>query len=138
MSSALQQSNLKLAPLSCDLVLQNYQVDWEAILARSPEPFIQSVSPWLYPPAARETFQSSPSGQGLPADSARTEDPLADMTTPSMDGTASNVASSSIASSTAAGSSQAAPPTTGVRPLAPLDESVTRLHQSCPFYMSQL
>ena len=70
----------------CDLLLQNYQVDWEAILARSPEPFIQSVSPWLYPPAARETLQNSPSGQGLTADSARVEDPLADMSTPSMDG----------------------------------------------------
>ncbi|BDA45969.1 probable UDP-N-acetylglucosamine-peptide N-acetylglucosam at N-terminal half [Coccomyxa sp. Obi] len=30
-----------------------YQVDWEAILARSADPFIASVSPWLYPPAAR-------------------------------------------------------------------------------------
>ncbi|KAL3145349.1 hypothetical protein ABBQ38_001606 [Trebouxia sp. C0009 RCD-2024] len=83
---------------------KNYQVDWEAILARSPEPFIQSVSPWLYPPAARETLQSSPSGQGLTADSARTEDPLADMITPAQDGTPSGAV---------AGSSQAAPPTTG-------------------------
>ena len=32
---------------------QNYQVDWEAILSRSREPFIASVSAWLYPPAAR-------------------------------------------------------------------------------------
>lgn len=64
-------------------------MDWEAILARSPEPFIQSVSPWLYPPAARETLQSSPSGQGLTADSARAEDPLADRSTPSMDGNGS-------------------------------------------------
>ena len=33
--------------------MQGYQVDWEAILSRSPEPFIASVSAWLYPPAAR-------------------------------------------------------------------------------------
>lgn len=33
--------------------LQTYQVDWEAILAQSVEPFIDSVSPWLYPPAAK-------------------------------------------------------------------------------------
>ena len=32
---------------------QNYQVDWEAILSRAREPFIASVSAWLYPPAAR-------------------------------------------------------------------------------------
>ena len=32
---------------------QAYQVDWEAILSRSAEPFIASVSAWLYPPAAR-------------------------------------------------------------------------------------
>ncbi|KAL3144958.1 hypothetical protein ABBQ32_003464 [Trebouxia sp. C0010 RCD-2024] len=83
---------------------KNYQVDWEAILARSPEPFIQSVSPWLYPSAARETLQSSPSGQGLTADSSRTEDPLADMITPPLDGTPSGAV---------AGNSQAAPPTKG-------------------------
>lgn len=53
--------------------LQDYQVDWEAILARSPNPFIQSVSPWLYPPAAREALLHAPSGQGLTADSARIE-----------------------------------------------------------------
>ena len=91
----------------CDFLLQNYQVDWEAILARSPEPFIQSVSPWLYPPAARETpLQSSPSGQGLTADSARIEDPLADMSAPSMDG---------IADGSIAGVSKAAPPDTGLQ-----------------------
>ena len=28
-------------------------MDWEAILSRSSEPFIASVSSWLYPPAAR-------------------------------------------------------------------------------------
>ena len=33
--------------------MQGYQVDWEAILSRSPKPFIASVSGWLYPPAAR-------------------------------------------------------------------------------------
>jgi hypothetical protein len=33
--------------------VQAYQVDWEAILSRSAEPFIASVSSWLYPPAAQ-------------------------------------------------------------------------------------
>ena len=88
-------------------LLQNYQVDWEAILARSPEPFVQSVSPWLYPPAARETpLQSSPSGQGLTADSARIEDPLAEMSTGSMDG----IGNGSIPAIT-----KAAPPITGLQ-----------------------
>ena len=91
----------------CDPLPQNYQVDWEAILARSPEPFIQSVSPWLYPPAARETpLQSSPSGQGLTADSARIEDPLADMSAPSVDGSGNG---------STAGVSKAAPPDTGLQ-----------------------
>lgn len=91
----------------CGPLLQNYQVDCEAILARSPEPFIQSVSPWLYPPAARETpLQSSPSGQGLTADSARIEDPLADMSASSMD---------DIANGSIAGISKAAPPETGLQ-----------------------
>ena len=85
--------------------MQNYQVDWEAILARSPEPFIQSVSPWLYPPAARETLQSAPSGQGLTVDSARIEDTLADMSTPSTD---------SIRRAEKDGVSKAAPPSAGV------------------------
>ena len=88
--------------VSCSV--QNYQVDWEAILARSPEPFIQSVSPWLYPPAARETLQSAPSGQGLTADSARIEDTLADMGTLIPDG---------IGAGEAAGVSKAAPPESG-------------------------
>ena len=39
--------------VSFPVALQAYQVDWEAILARSADPFIASVSPWLYPPAAR-------------------------------------------------------------------------------------
>ena len=55
------------------MLMQNYQVDWEAILSRSPMPFIQSVSPWLLPPAAREALLTAPSGQGLNADSARVE-----------------------------------------------------------------
>ena len=38
--------------LSLDAV-QAYQVDWEAILAQSADPFIASVAPWLYPAAAR-------------------------------------------------------------------------------------
>ena len=28
-------------------------MDWEAILSRSPQAFVASVSAWLYPPAAR-------------------------------------------------------------------------------------
>lgn len=32
---------------------QGYQTDWEAILSQSVEPFIGSVSQWLYPPEAR-------------------------------------------------------------------------------------
>ena len=95
-------------------------MDWEAILARSPEPFIQSVSPWLYPPAAREApLQNCPSGQGLTADSARTEDPLADMSTPSVDSTGNGNGNGSgkgsgTANGSIAGSSKAAPPTTGL------------------------
>lgn len=54
---------------------KDYQVDWEAILARSPTPFIQSVSPWLYPPAAREP-PVAPTGAGISADSSRVEDVL--------------------------------------------------------------
>ena len=34
-------------------MIQGCQVDWEAILSRSPKPFVASVSAWLYPPAAR-------------------------------------------------------------------------------------
>ncbi|DBA80252.1 hypothetical protein WJX79_002480 [Trebouxia sp. C0005] len=52
---------------------KDYQVDWEAILARSPTPFIQSVSSWLYPPAAKENPLHGPSGQGLCTDSLRAE-----------------------------------------------------------------
>ena len=50
-------------------------MDWEAILSRNPTGFIQSVSPWLYPPAARESLLHAPSGQGLTADSARADQP---------------------------------------------------------------
>lgn len=32
---------------------QGYQTDWEAILSQSVEPFLASVSAWLYPPEAR-------------------------------------------------------------------------------------
>ena len=53
--------------------VQGYQVDWEAILSRSPEPFIASVSAWLYPPAARgdqaaeaPTLASAPNPEQLP------------------------------------------------------------------------
>ena len=64
------------------LFVQDYQVDWEAILARSPTPFIQSVSPWLYPPAAKETPLHGPSGQGLRADSIRADVELPGISAP--------------------------------------------------------
>ena len=39
--------------ISCTLAcVQGCQVDWEAILSRSPEAFVASVGAWLYPPAA--------------------------------------------------------------------------------------
>ena len=41
---------------------QAYQVDWEAILSRSAEPFIASVSSWLYPPRGARGPHSSRSG----------------------------------------------------------------------------
>ena len=34
------------------VLVQSYQPDWEAILSRSPQDFIASVSKWLYPAAA--------------------------------------------------------------------------------------
>ena len=40
-------------PTHVPACVQGYQVDWEAILSRSSEPFVASVSAWLYPPAAR-------------------------------------------------------------------------------------
>ena len=64
------------------LFVQDYQVDWEAILARSPTPFIPSVSPWLYPPAAKETPLHGPSGQGLRADSIRADVELPGVSAP--------------------------------------------------------
>lgn len=33
--------------------MQSYQTDWEALLSRSPAPFIASVGKWMYPTAAR-------------------------------------------------------------------------------------
>ena len=33
--------------------MQSYQTDWEALLSRSPAPFIASVSSWMYPVEAR-------------------------------------------------------------------------------------
>ena len=39
--------------MSLSLCVRGYQVDWEAILSRSSDPFVTSVSAWLYPPAAR-------------------------------------------------------------------------------------
>lgn len=39
-------------------------MDWEAILAQHPDQFIASVSPWLYPPAARGEAQGQQQQQG--------------------------------------------------------------------------
>ena len=78
-------SNLCSAfPLSLLQLPQNYQVDWEAILARSPIPFIQSVSPWLYPPAAKEAPQP-PTGAGMAAESARVEEVLMQASQPELE-----------------------------------------------------
>ncbi len=33
--------------------MQDYQVDWEAILESSPDNFVSAVGSWLYPQAAR-------------------------------------------------------------------------------------
>ena len=52
--------------------LQDYQVDWEAILESSPAKFVDEVGSWLYPPAARGqpvnpgTASQYPDPQGLP------------------------------------------------------------------------
>ena len=43
---------------------QSYQTDWEAILSRTPQAFIASVSKWLYPPAARTPTAVSSSNGG--------------------------------------------------------------------------
>ena len=49
---------------------QAYQVDWEAILSRSAEPFIASVSSWLYPPAARGDPTAAAAEAGVGAGAA--------------------------------------------------------------------
>ena len=51
---------LVLANLQTLACVQGCQVDWEAILSRSPEPFVVSVSAWLYPPAARDQPAAQP------------------------------------------------------------------------------
>lgn len=76
--------NFASASLNVSPILQNYQVDWEAILARSPTPFIQSVSPWLYPPAAKEA-PHAPTGAGMSADSARVEEVLLESSQPEVE-----------------------------------------------------
>jgi len=42
-------------------------VDWEAILSRAPEPFVASVSRWLYPPAARAPPPAAAAADSAPA-----------------------------------------------------------------------
>lgn len=37
---------------ACQPVVQDYQIDWEAILSQECSTFITSVSAWLYPPTA--------------------------------------------------------------------------------------
>lgn len=50
--------------LTVCVLLQSYQTDWEAILSRTPQAFIASVSKWLYPPAARTPTPASGSKGG--------------------------------------------------------------------------
>lgn len=53
--------------------MQDYQVDWEAILESSPERFVSAISSWLYPAAARgqpsnpATTSQYPDPEALPA-----------------------------------------------------------------------
>ena len=49
-----------LAANAAMLGVQDYQLDWEAILCQQPETFVTEVSRWLLPPAA----QVSASGNG--------------------------------------------------------------------------
>ena len=50
------------------MLLQDYQVDWEAILESDPAKFVSAVGSWLFPPAAKG--QPSP-----PASSSQYPDP---------------------------------------------------------------
>ena len=59
-------------------LLQGYQVDWEAILSPNPAAFISSVSPWLYPAAAREPVQAPSGTGGLQAASAKLDSGIAE------------------------------------------------------------
>lgn len=65
---------------------QGCQVDWEAILSPNPAAFIASVSPWLYPAAAREPVQPPSGTGGLQAASAKLDSGIAEAQPPSGSG----------------------------------------------------
>lgn len=58
-------------------------MDWEAILSPNPAAFIASVSPWLYPAAAREPVQPPSGTGGLQAASAKLDSGIAEAQPPS-------------------------------------------------------
>lgn len=68
--------------------MQSYQTDWEALLSRSPAPFIASVSSWMYPAEARASgaagngggsgLASSTEGQAAAAAAQPPPPPLVD------------------------------------------------------------
>ena len=67
-------------------LLQGYQVDWEAILSPNPAAFIASVSPWLYPAAARQPVQAPSGTGGLQAASAKVDSGIAEAQAPTGEG----------------------------------------------------
>lgn len=50
--------------------VQDYQVDWEAILQRTPEEFIASLSSWFLPEEARPSSSKQEASDGEPGASA--------------------------------------------------------------------
>ena len=44
--------------------LQSYQTDWEAILESSPQRFLASVAPWMYPPELQHAARGEGGGGG--------------------------------------------------------------------------
>ena len=71
------------SPVKISWLLQGCQVDWEAILSPNPAAFIASVSPWLYPAAAREPVQPPSGTGGLQAASAKLDSGIAEAQPPS-------------------------------------------------------
>ena len=57
-------------------------MDWEAILSPNPAAFIASVSPWMYPAAAREPVQPPSGTGGLQAASAKLDSGTAEAQPP--------------------------------------------------------